>query len=133
MTPDLPKTFSIISSKFTTLSKKFTHFSKAMKKESRVVLLFFFLYLTQATNWYISPFGNNNNSGSSSTSPLADLKTALNKAAAGDTIYVGTGTYSGTNNIGLSISGMNVIGTSGSATTVFLGTSTTSSIFKLYS
>ena len=45
---------------------------------------------------YVDPTGSDLNTGSS-TSPLFTLQTAANRVAAGDTVYVGAGTYRGFN------------------------------------
>src|SRR3990167_4884146 len=90
------------------------------------ILLFAQLTLVTSNVWYISPLGNNANSGSSPSSPFADLVTALSKATRGDTIYCAAGSYSGQNNTGIeiAIANLTIIGQSGSDSTFFLGPGT---------
>jgi hypothetical protein len=45
-----------------------------------------------ATTYYVSPTGNDNNAGTSSSAPLKSINTAIAKAGAGDTIYLIEGT-----------------------------------------
>ncbi|MDR3576001.1 MAG: choice-of-anchor Q domain-containing protein [Anaerolineaceae bacterium] len=45
--------------------------------------------------WYVSTSGNDGNDCATPTSPCATINGALGKAAAGDTIEIGTGTYTG--------------------------------------
>jgi hypothetical protein len=46
-----------------------------------------------ATTWYVSPHGNDSNSGQSRKSPFATLQHAANQTQAGDTVMVLNGTY----------------------------------------
>ena len=46
-----------------------------------------------ATNYYVSNNGNDSNNGTTLTSSLLTIQTALNITASGDTIYVRAGTY----------------------------------------
>lgn len=96
-----------------------------------IFILSYFVCFSCSANWYISPFGNNNNSGTSASSPLLYLTNALTKASQGDTINVAAGLYVGANNVGLKVSGVKIVGTSGSAATIFQGTPTTPVIFQL--
>lgn len=58
--------------------------------------------LVQAKDIYVSPTGTGTGS---STSPYGSIQSAVNAAAAGDTIYLRAGTYSPTTNIQFSTSG----------------------------
>jgi len=56
------------------------------------------LFLLQASSapaatWYISPTGNDSNSGTSTNAPLATLPAAQTLASSGDTVYIMAGTY----------------------------------------
>lgn len=57
-----------------------------------------------ATDIYVSPSGSDSGDASS-TSPLKSIQSAVNKAVAGDTIYLRGGTYSPTTNIQIKKSG----------------------------
>jgi hypothetical protein len=46
-----------------------------------------------ATTYYVATTGNDGNSGFTSTSALRSIQTAINKAVAGDTIFIVPGTY----------------------------------------
>jgi predicted outer membrane repeat protein len=46
--------------------------------------------------WYVAPGGDDGNDCLSSGAPCATINGAIGKASAGDTIYVATGTYTGT-------------------------------------
>ena len=96
------------------------------------ILLLIHFTLVTSNVWYISPSGNNANSGSSPSSPFADLVTALAQARR-DTIYCAAGSYSGTSNTGLeiAIANLTIIGQSGSSSTIFLGQNTLSTVFSL--
>lgn len=51
-----------------------------------------------ATNYYVSPTGNDSNSGTSTGSPFKTIEKAVSAAAAGSTVYLLSGTYTyGTN------------------------------------
>ena len=97
------------------------------------ILLLIHFTLVTSNVWYISPSGNNANSGSSPSAPFADLVTALAQARSGDTIYCAAGSYSGTSNTGLeiAIANLTIIGQSGSSSTIFLGQNTLSTVFSL--
>ncbi len=49
----------------------------------------------QAANYYVSPSGNDSNSGTTETQPWRTIQQAGNRAAAGDTVYIAPGTYTG--------------------------------------
>ena len=66
-----------------------------------VLLLVCLVSTAQATTWYISPYGNQNNNGTTPQEPLLNLLAALDVASAGDTIEAANGVYSGSDNIGL--------------------------------
>ena len=53
--------------------------------------------------WYVATTGNDSNSCLSAGSPCATIVAALGKAAAGDTIRVATGTYTGVGTLGILI------------------------------
>ena len=92
----------------------------------KLCIVLAFVSLSFQATWYISPFGNNNNSGTTPTSPFFDLKKALSVANDGDTIKAASGYYSGSTNVQLTISGIHLVGSAGSAVTVFQGSSTSS-------
>jgi hypothetical protein len=46
-----------------------------------------------ATTWYVSPLGNDSNSGKTSAAPKRHLQVAANATRPGDTVMVMTGTY----------------------------------------
>lgn len=60
---------------------------------------------------YVATNGSNSNPGTS-TDPLADLATAVAHARYGDTIYFSSGTFTGPQNIGLSLEHLNIVGSS---------------------
>jgi parallel beta-helix repeat protein len=68
-----------------------------MRKTS--VALFFATTLFFATSafagtWYVAPGGNDNNTGTATSAPLATITKGVSKlSAAGDTLYVRAGTY----------------------------------------
>lgn len=47
----------------------------------------------QAAEYYVSPSGNDNNNGTSESTPFASLATAQGKVKAGDVVYIMPGTY----------------------------------------
>jgi len=65
------------------------------------------------TTWYVAPGGNDGNACTSEAAPCATISGALGKAAAGGTIKIATGTYTGSGvqvvlvnkNITLSVAG----------------------------
>lgn len=85
-----------------------------------IFLLCIFACSCVATSYYISPFGNNENSGSSPSSAFLDLATALNVSSPGDVIHAAAGTYTGNDNIYLPLDGVTLIG-AGSTKTIFQG------------
>jgi Zn-dependent metalloprotease len=48
---------------------------------------------TVGPGWYVAPAGNNANSCNVPTSPCVTIQAAINKATAGDTIFIAEGTY----------------------------------------
>lgn len=88
------------------------------------LLIGVFSYVCFASTFYISPFGNNQNSGTSPSSAFLDLETALNAAAKGDIIRAAAGVYTGSANTDLTINGVTLIG-AGSTKSVFQGSSST--------
>jgi len=83
-------------------------------------ILCVFSYACVASTYYISPLGNNQNSGTSPSSAFYDLATALNVCNRGDVIQAAAGVYSGNNNIHLFLDGITLIG-AGSTKTIFQG------------
>ncbi|MEI7463656.1 MAG: hypothetical protein WCK03_04665, partial [Candidatus Taylorbacteria bacterium] len=67
--------------------------------------------VSQAATYYISPTGNDANIGSLNY-PIATIQTAINRAKNGDTIFLGNGIYSGTNNNNLQITNITLTITS---------------------
>jgi hypothetical protein len=63
-----------------------------MKKNLLVIFLFFSFVNSFASNYFVAPTGNNANTGTIA-SPLATVQAGINKAFAGDTVYVRAGTY----------------------------------------
>jgi hypothetical protein len=53
------------------------------------------VFAQTGATWYVATTGNDSNSCSSTGSPCATINGALGKAAAGDTIRVAVGTYTG--------------------------------------
>ena len=99
-----------------------------------------------SANWYVNDnsttgdvyctaVGNNSNNGTSPATPKLTLGAALTAAAAGDTIFIDTGTYSGTGNINLTVSKANLTFTgAGSLKTIFdnnLASSNTNYLFNI--
>ncbi|MGO8671821.1 MAG: hypothetical protein ACLQVD_10700 [Capsulimonadaceae bacterium] len=58
---------------------------------------------SMASTYYVSPSGSDTNNGSQSA-PFGDILTAVQAAAAGDTIVVEDGTYTGQNNVNVPVS-----------------------------
>jgi hypothetical protein len=54
---------------------------------------------------YVSPSGSDSNSGTSISTPLLTIQAAVNKAVAGDIIYLRAGTYAPSTNIQITKSG----------------------------
>ncbi|KAG8767074.1 hypothetical protein FRC15_005933 [Serendipita sp. 397] len=54
---------------------------------------------------YVSPSGSDSNSGTSTSAPLKTIQAAVNKAVAGDTIFLRAGTYAPSTNIQITKSG----------------------------
>ena len=66
----------------------------------RVILACITLFLIASTahaqtTWYVRTSGKNSEAGTSPETALATPAAAISKAKAGDTIYIGAGTYSG--------------------------------------
>jgi hypothetical protein len=110
------------------MSKNYNFFK--FKSFFLLVTLLFFSNAFSA-NWYVNDnsttgdvyctaVGNNTNNGTSPSTPKLTLKAALDACAAGDTIFIDTGTYSGTGNINLTVSTANITFTgAGSLKTIF--------------
>ncbi len=63
---------------------------------SKTILLFLFLsqsFLTMATVWHVKPIASGDASGSTWANASSSLQAMMDAAAAGDTIWVATGTY----------------------------------------
>jgi len=72
------------------------------------IVLFFFACAAQAqTTWYVRTSGKNTQAGTSPESALATPAAAISKAKAGDTIYIGAGTYTGRISISLKATASN--------------------------
>ena len=65
-----------------------------MKKPLLVLVLLFVSLTTWATNYYVSPFGNNSSDGTSRNTPFQTLQKGHDVAVGGDTVFVMAGTYS---------------------------------------
>ena len=63
-----------------------------MKKHYLLLLFFSLSVFTFASTYYVSPTGNNSNSGTL-TNPFQTISYAYTKAVAGDIIYLRAGTY----------------------------------------
>ncbi|KAK1580712.1 pectate lyase L [Colletotrichum navitas] len=68
------------------------------------MFLFAILPVVPAADLYVAPTGSDSAAGTLAA-PLKSIQTAVDKAAAGDTIYLRTGTYSPTTNIQITKSG----------------------------
>ena len=66
-----------------------------MKKALIFLFVMQTIVVVNATNYYISPVGNNANSGTSTISPWKTIQYALNQANDGDILHVMAGTYTG--------------------------------------
>ena len=64
-----------------------------MKKRLLGVCLFSLSLTLQATNYYVSTAGSNNNDGLSSQSAFQTIQTAANLTVGGDTVYIMNGVY----------------------------------------
>jgi hypothetical protein len=110
------------------MSKNYNFFK--FKSYFLIVSLLFFSKAFSA-NWYVNDnsttgdvyctaVGNNSNNGNSPATPKLTLLAAYTAAAAGDTIFIDTGTYSGAGNINLTVAKANLTFTgAGSLKTVF--------------
>jgi Secretion system C-terminal sorting domain/Right handed beta helix region len=67
-----------------------------MKKSTFLIFLACLALRTLATNYYVSPFGNDNSDGQASSTALRSIQKAANLAVAGDTVLVMNGTYNST-------------------------------------
>jgi len=76
-----------------------------MKKPFFLLFLLGLSIKTLAINYYVSPFGNDNDTGESSTNPFRTLQHAANISLAGDTIFAMNGLYSSTSGPVLNITG----------------------------
>ena len=52
-----------------------------------------------ATNYYITPNGNDLNTGVTTATAWADVAKSITKLHAGDSLHIGAGTYKITNNV----------------------------------
>ncbi len=66
-----------------------------MKKALIFLFAIQIIVVVNATNYYISPAGNNANAGTSTISPWKTIQYALNQANDGDVLHVMAGTYTG--------------------------------------
>ncbi|MDR0872192.1 MAG: DUF1566 domain-containing protein [Prevotellaceae bacterium] len=66
-----------------------------MRKLHYIIALFFIATSVSATNYYVKPTGSDAYNGSKWTLAKKNPQTAINQAAAGDTIFVSVGTYEG--------------------------------------
>ena len=75
-------------------------------------LCFYLLILSSAsaTNYYVSPTGNDSNNGTSAASAFFNISQALTKAATGDVINVASGTYAYSKTIQFTKSGITLKG-----------------------
>lgn len=91
-------------------------------RQTVLVTLLGVLTLASVANgaeYYVSPFGSDSNSGTSSLSPFLTMNKALSASSRGDTINAASGYYTGSDNVGLTISDRTIVGASTSGT-VFL-------------
>ena len=65
-----------------------------MKKSLCLLVLLFASLKMWATNYYVSPSGNNNSDGTSTNTPFQTLQKGHDVAVGGDTVFVMAGTYS---------------------------------------
>ncbi|MBS1716455.1 MAG: right-handed parallel beta-helix repeat-containing protein [Armatimonadetes bacterium] len=86
--------------------------------------------IAQAANWYVSPTGNDSNLGTSG-SPFKSIQKGVTVAGSGDTIFLLPGTYSGSDNRGITIatSNLTIASTGGSATTIIDGSNLSNGSF----
>lgn len=110
------------------MSKNYNFFK--FKSYFLLVSLLFFSKAFSA-NWYVNDnsttgdvyctaIGSNTNNGNSPATPKLTLGAAITAASPGDTIFIDTGTYSGTGNINLTVAKANLTFTgAGSLKTVF--------------
>ncbi len=83
----------------------------------KTINIFIFLIATltvSAQNYYVSPTGDNSNSGTSISEPFLTIQEAIDNAVAGSSIYVMAGIYSITEPLWLD----GIHGTSGNAITI---------------
>ncbi|MBC8047835.1 MAG: T9SS type A sorting domain-containing protein [Fimbriimonadaceae bacterium] len=64
-----------------------------MQRIFSICLLFFLLQFVSATNYYVSTYGDNLNTGTSTASSWKEIQFALDNAAPGDTIFILEGIY----------------------------------------
>ena len=68
-----------------------------MKKPLLLLVLLLVSLTTWATNFYVSPSGNDNNTGRAVSTPFLTLQRGADFASFGDTVFVLNGTYHSTN------------------------------------
>jgi len=83
-----------------------------------IVLSCLFSLAFSANSWYVSPFGNDNNSGSSASSPFKTISKAVAGTSAGDTVYLEEGAYGGPLNQAIYINSNITITTDGNPVVV---------------
>jgi len=66
-----------------------------MKASLFIVLSCLFGLAFSANSWYVSPFGNDMNSGSSESNPFKTISKAVASTSVGDTVYLEEGAYGG--------------------------------------
>ncbi len=89
-----------------------------------MLCLFIPVAAANAATYYVSPTGNDSNSGSALTSPYATIQHAIDKSVTGDTILIVAATYTGSGNKNLNFGGkdltLQTYPSSAGATTVTL-------------
>jgi len=72
---------------------------------SMVALVTLFVPECSAATYYVSPSGDNNNSGTDQAAPLKTIDVAVNNAISGDTIILEDGTYSDAGDVNVDTGG----------------------------
>ena len=72
-----------------------TSWAKALPRlrQAGIAVALFVAVPAHAATYYVSPYGNNNNQGTTASAPLKTINRALEKVVAGDTVYLRGGTY----------------------------------------